>query len=245
MTTSSSSFEELFLRDRHIHYFASAIHQIPAPYVKLDSNRLTLVHFATHALDLLGVWDAPDVLKKYRLDPKRIVEWIYSLQVLSGEDGDGVGGFQGAGYVGPMAGSGNGVSEYHQGHIAMTYTALGTLRVLGDDLSRVDKRAIMDNMKILQRPEDGSFRCTSTPSEHDMRFLYCACAISYMLQDWSGMNIDLAVQYIKSCRAYDGAISLIPGQVREKNRVNSFGPWINSWFTRSQELTHFFLTFKL
>lgn len=31
-----------------------------------------------------------------------------------------------------------------------------------------------------------------------MRFLYCACATSYILNDWTGLNRDLAVSYIKS-----------------------------------------------
>ena len=45
-----------------------------------------------------------------------------------------------------------------------------------------------------------------------MRFLYCACAISHILDDWSGVNKTAAVEYIKLCRTWDGAISLIPGQ---------------------------------
>mmetsp|Transcript_27814 Transcript_27814/g.42789 ORF Transcript_27814/g.42789 Transcript_27814/m.42789 type:complete len:222 (+) Transcript_27814:490-1155(+) len=45
-----------------------------------------------------------------------------------------------------------------------------------------------------------------------MRFLYCACAISYMLKDWSGLNLPAAIEYIEQCRSYDGSISLIPGQ---------------------------------
>ena len=45
-----------------------------------------------------------------------------------------------------------------------------------------------------------------------MRFLYCACVISYLLNDWSGVDIPKAVNYIRSCRSWDGAISLIPGQ---------------------------------
>ena len=47
-----------------------------------------------------------------------------------------------------------------------------------------------------------------------MRFLFCACAISYMLNDWSGVDVDRAIKFIKNCRSYDGAISLIAGQVR-------------------------------
>lgn len=54
-----------------------------------------------------------------------------------------------------------------------------------------------------------------------MRFLFCACAISYMLNDWSGVDIDRAVQFVKTCRSYDGAISLIPGQVRSKHPLKS------------------------
>lgn len=201
---------QLFLKDDHIRYFASALHEIPAPYAKLDSNRLTLVHFATHALDLLGVWDDRVAQDCLQIKPQRIIDWIHNLQLLQG--------FEGGSYVGPVSMSEEGSyniapNEYHQGHIAMTYTALCTLRTLGDDLSRINRQTILESMRRLQR-EDGSFQCTLVASEHDMRFLYCACAISYMLQDWSAVNIDLAVDYIRSCRAYDGGISLIPGQVR-------------------------------
>ena len=35
-------------------------------------------------------------------------------------------------------------SEYDEGHIAMTYTALAVLIILGDDLSRVDKPRVLD-----------------------------------------------------------------------------------------------------
>ena len=39
---------------------------------------------------------------------------------------------------------------YNYSHIAMTYTALATLITLGDDLSRVDKAAVVDSLKHLQ-----------------------------------------------------------------------------------------------
>lgn len=57
-----------------------------------------------------------------------------------------------------------------------------------------------------------SFQCTQFGSEYDMRFLFCACSISYMLNDWSGVDIQKAIQYIQNCKSYDGSISLIPGQ---------------------------------
>jgi len=39
---------------------------------------------------------------------------------------------------------------YNYSHIAMTYTALTTLITLGDDLSRVNKPAIVESLKELQ-----------------------------------------------------------------------------------------------
>lgn len=32
-----------------------------------------------------------------------------------------------------------------------------------------------------------------------MRFVFCACAISYMLDDWSGVDVAGVVRYINSC----------------------------------------------
>ena len=82
---------------------------------------------------------------------------------------------------------------------------------MGDDLSRVDKRGIVQALRHLQRPDDGSFQCIAVGSEHDLRFLYCACCISHILQDWSGVDQNAAVAYIQSCRSYDGAVALLPG----------------------------------
>ena len=78
----------------------------------------------------------------------------------------------------------------------MSYTALACLLILGDDFSRVDKPSILTGLRRLQL-DDGSFCSTAEGSENDMRFIYCACCVSAMLDDWSGVNIDKAVQYIK------------------------------------------------
>ena len=183
-------------------------------YESLDTNRMTLVHFCVHALDLLGVWDDDqDVLRQeLQLDKVLIIEWIYSLQQCNG-------GFIGGTFLG-SAPSPNSVSSeppsscnHNHSHIAMTYTALATLATLGDDLERVNRLGIRATLCALQR-SDGSFQCIvgDDSCEHDMRFLYCACAISHMLQDWSGLDTDRAVQYICDCRnPWDGAFALISG----------------------------------
>ena len=102
--------------------------------------------------------------------------------------------------------------RYMQGHLAMTYTSLAVLMTL--DKARisdcVDKAGLVKGMRCLQQP-DGSFRATLDGSECDMRFLYCACAISAMLGDWSGVDIDAAAEFVRSCVTYEGGISLVPG----------------------------------
>ena len=100
--------------------------------------------------------------------------------------------------------------EYMQGHLAMAYTSLATLITLKDDLHRLDKPALLHSVKCAQLAS-GAFRATRTGNEADMRFVFCACAISYVLGDWSGVDKDLVVSYVKSCSTYEGGISLTPG----------------------------------
>jgi len=46
--------------------------------------------------------------------------------------------------------------EYDCSHIAMTYTALASLLILGDDLSRVNRPAVIGALKALQLPDGRS-----------------------------------------------------------------------------------------
>ena len=206
-----------FDRARHIRYFSQCLRQLPQQYESLDTNRLTLVHFSVHALDLMGVWDDNDddtddarisqgslLRQELQLDERLIIEWIYSLQL--------DGGFIGGTFLGPPTnGEPSAFPSFNHGHIAMTYTALATLSTLGDDLKRINRSGILATLRKLQRV-DGSFQCTVDDGENDLRFLYCACAISHMLNDWSGMNTDRAVQYICDCRnPWDGSFALVSG----------------------------------
>lgn len=45
-------------------------------------------------------------------------------------------------------------TTYECGHLAMTYTGLASLVILGDDLSRVNRAAVIRGVKALQQ-EDG------------------------------------------------------------------------------------------
>lgn len=199
-----------FDKERHVAYFISSLRHLPRGYCKLDTNRLTLVHFAVHALDLLYIWDIHDneLQERYGLNRQEIIDWIYSLQTTENVVETEImrGGFKGGSFLGHSP-----PNQYDFGHLAMTYTALATLKALGDDLSRVNKHEILNTLHHLQL-KDGSFQCVASGSEHDMRFLYCACSICHMLNDWSLFNVPNAVQYIKDCHSWDGAFALLPGQ---------------------------------
>jgi len=147
---------------------------------------------------------------------------VYSLQIVPPEGTDlddphlhHRWGFRGSPFLGlPWDASGKPPEQGNfldYAHIATTYVALCALRILGDDYSRLNKRALLAALRQLQS-KDGSFSPVACGSESDMRFIYCAAAISYMIQDWSGFNIDAAVQYVLSSQAYDYALSQGPGQ---------------------------------
>jgi geranylgeranyl transferase type-1 subunit beta len=214
MSSPDDGSPPAFDRNRHVRYFAYHLRNLPSQYCKLDTNRVTLVHFSIQALDILGVLDSDELCDVSHIDKHSIIEWIYSLQVTtSKDDHPNRGGFQGGSYLGSSDCDNpeNDIHEYSFGHLAMTYSALCSLVALGDDLSRVNKVAIIDCLKVLQQ-DDGSFQAVAIGSECDARFLYCACCISHMLDDWSGVDTNKAVDFIKSCRGYDGGIALIAGQ---------------------------------
>ena len=60
---------------------------------------------------------------------------------------------------------------------------------------------------------DGAFRATLEDSgEADVRFLFCACAISSVLNDWTSVDQERAVSYILRCITYEGGIAVLPGK---------------------------------
>ncbi|XP_077923733.1 geranylgeranyl transferase type-1 subunit beta isoform X1 [Halichoerus grypus] len=118
-------------------------------------------------------------------------------------------GFRGSSYLGipfnPSKNPGT-AHPYDSGHIAMTYTGLSCLVILGDDLSRVNKEACLAGLRALQL-EDGSFCAVPEGSENDMRFVYCASCICYMLNNWSGMDMKKAINYIRRSMSYDNGLA--------------------------------------
>jgi len=192
-----------FNKKKHVAFLKQFYNMIPHHYEGQDSNRGTLLYFIISSLDLLGAID--------EIDKKNGIEYLYSLQILPDESkGEPEKyfncGFRGSGFLGlPWNSSNTPPKETHcldQAHLALTYTVLCGLRILGDDYSRVYKKAIISALKNLQM-ENGAFVPVNGGGESDVRYIYCAVAISYLLEDFSGINIDKSVQYILQGQSYD------------------------------------------
>eukprot|EP00741_Cyanophora_paradoxa_P000472 tig00000405_g460.t1 len=200
----------LLERDKHVDYMLRLLQDLPDPYAELDHNRLSLCYFAVSGLDVLGALD--------RVDGARVVEWVYSLQVavpaepIDAEDIEGLrAGFRGGAFATPPAGAGPAARRHDLGNLAMTYCALSVLRILGDDLSRVDRPRTLRAARALQGP-DGGFSPHTGGSERDMRYLYCAAAVCHHLGDWGGMDVDAAAAYVAASQTYEGGLGMGPGQ---------------------------------
>ncbi|XP_026749937.1 geranylgeranyl transferase type-1 subunit beta [Galleria mellonella] len=189
---------------QHAKYFMRFLNILPSTLSSHDTTRVTIAYFSVCGLDVLGS------ISSISLDlSSRIIEWIYSLQVHPNEEnGDmSICGFQGSSTVNiPLDPANN---HYRCGHLAMTYTGLCMLLTLGDDLSRINRKALVEGVKVLQR-EEGNFSATLSGCESDMRFVYCAACVSYILDDWSGFNIEKATDYIIKSISYDYGIAQCP-----------------------------------
>ncbi|KAG5310021.1 PGTB1 transferase, partial [Acromyrmex insinuator] len=184
------------VREKHVKYFLRLLHIMPSNLTDFDSTRPMIAYFAFSGLDLLNSLDEISEQAK-----SEAIDWIYGLQV------EGAGprsGFQSSTTI-PKD-----VPEYQYGHLAMTYTSLVTLLILDDDLNRVDRQSIIEGVRACQNP-DGSFTAMVTGCESDMRFLYCASCVSAILDDWSGVDISRAIDYILRSISYDGGIGQGPG----------------------------------
>ena len=207
---------------------------LPDAYASLDTNRLTLVHFIIHSLDICN---GLNLLEQKGLKSK-VITWIYNLQITTSDieanSTSQIPGFIGGTFHGspfdvakpdetdtpssPLPTTSL-KSPHSSHHIAMTYTSLLTLLTLGDDLSRVDAAGILTHLSSLQMP-DGSFKSLLEGSEADMRFVYCAVCIEKILKPLlltkesrkkSYVDTKRIVAFIKASRGYDDGLALMEG----------------------------------
>jgi len=166
-------------------------------------NRMTILHFIIGSFSVLSAFD------KCPYSKQDVIEWVYSQQIPethSDSNSETCFGFRGGPYSGFSSNqdylqSGK-VNKFDMPSLPNTYTALCLLKMCGDDLSRVNKKGISKSLKRFQL-ENGSFRCLPDESETDVRFLYCACAISEIINDWDGINLGKATEYALTLQSYD------------------------------------------
>lgn len=79
---------------------------------------------------------------------RNIIDWVYSHQVTPKLGSEmACGGFQGSSTLNVKDCTPDcGTIDYKWGHLAMTYTGLAILITLGDDLSRVDRKAVIEGL---------------------------------------------------------------------------------------------------
>ncbi|RKP19629.1 terpenoid cyclases/Protein prenyltransferase [Rozella allomycis CSF55] len=144
-----------------------------------------------------------------------IIDWIYSNQIC----GENAGGFRGSDIFGSLD-SKTKNSRYDYSNLTAAYSAMASLIMLGDDLECLNRQALLNVLKSHQN-ENGryyknliaiSFRILSVDSESDMRFVFSACAIAYILDDFSTIDVEKIVNYIKRSVSYDYGIGQGPGQ---------------------------------
>ncbi|KAK9682116.1 hypothetical protein RND81_10G051700 [Saponaria officinalis] len=199
------SMEQRFDRDKHIKFLDMMYELLPPGYESQEINHLTLAYFTLSSLDILGALD--------RVDKDAVGAWILSFQTPQKDQAElSHGEFYG--FLGSRSSqypaNDNGSLRCNGSHLASTYCALCILKIIGYDLSLVNIELITKSLRNLQQP-DGSFMPIHIGAEADLRFLYCAAAISYMLSDWTGMDKENAKEYILKCQSYDGGFGLCPG----------------------------------
>lgn len=179
----------------HLHIFVISIEKtFLERHFPFHNSRVSLAFFAICGLDVL---DLLETLSEQRR--QEVCDWLYRYQVTADPAAPvQCGGFQGSSTINILNVdiSTCGSEQYKYGHLAMTYTGIAILLTLGDDLSRLNRRAIVDGVAAVQR-SNGSFSATVEGNEYDMRFVFCASAICFMLNDWGSVNKALMADYIK------------------------------------------------
>ncbi|KAJ4719858.1 Geranylgeranyl transferase type-1 subunit beta [Melia azedarach] len=202
---SSCGSRSQFDRERHVAFLEMIYQLLPYQYQWQEINRITLAHFAISGLRLLGALD--------RVDKDQVSDWILSLQAHPRNKAD-VNNGEFYGFHGSRSSQfppdDNGVLTHNGSNLASTYCALSILKTVGYNLANIDRITVLTSMRNLQQ-HDGSFMPIHFGAETDLRFVYCAAAICFMLEDWSGMDRQKAKEYILNCKSFDGGFGLTPG----------------------------------
>ncbi|VDM34635.1 unnamed protein product [Hydatigera taeniaeformis] len=186
-------------------------------HFSLDIFRLTLLHFSVSGLAVLN---EPPLT-----DAQHFINFIYAHQIPSSnvtsilfvtEYNTERCGFRGSSFIGVALNLDANDNwkysplPYDSCHVTMNYSALVSLLVLGDDLERVNRQALIDGIKALQSVNgnlvNGSLFCP----EFDARFIFSAVASAYILDMLDQLNLDAFEQFLADSITYEGAFGSRP-----------------------------------
>mmetsp|Transcript_25664 Transcript_25664/g.53570 ORF Transcript_25664/g.53570 Transcript_25664/m.53570 type:complete len:434 (+) Transcript_25664:118-1419(+) len=193
---------------------------------------LSLLRDATEVDKLMGLTTSPSsssATTGSNISSERpaIVDWVFACYDAR------TGGF-GGNCSGTVTGDSSSSPCPHDGHLLYTLSALQIL-AMADALEdeRLDKEAIVKFVSSLQN-EDGSFSGDEW-GEVDTRFSYCALSCLALLgrlplPKWADVevktdeknaiiDIHKAVDYIISCRNFDGGFGCVPGAESHAGQV--------------------------
>lgn len=189
-----------FNKDRHIKYWLRCLRTLlPDAYTSTDSSRLSLAFFTLAALDLLDILNST----LSSTDRQGYIDWIYQCQVPSG-------GFRGS----PSHDLGDWRTPENEcrdpATVPMTFFALNSLLILGDDFSRVKRKECLEWLCKLQNA-DGSFgeilgEDGESKGGRDPRQCHCTAVIRHILRgqdtskDLVDIDVEKLVSYVASCQ---------------------------------------------
>lgn len=79
---------------------------------------------------------------------------------------------------------------YDSCHVTMNFSALVSLLILGDNLERVNRQALMDGMKSLQSLNGNLINGSIFCPEFDARFIFSAVASAYIVDMLEQLDLD-------------------------------------------------------
>ena len=185
---------------KHVAYHKRCLGLLPSAFQQTDLNRMSLGFFILNSLDMLDrLSTLPDS------DREDYINWVYHCQLSSG-------GFRGStATITPEP------SIYDSVNLPATYFAIALLLILGDDLSRLNRKAALEVVKRLQN-DDGSFSPVLIKGERfgevDVRHCYCAIAVREMLspvEQNEDINVSAIIHYLEQCKVRNVCMSLTVG----------------------------------
>jgi len=179
------------------------LHALNSQMLEADSSRMIIAFYSLSCLDVLDQID----VKSKEADRDQWRNWIWAQQI-SSNWGTGFRSGPSMAIVSNTATPWN-PNQYDLPHVIMTFSAILSLAILRDDFKRLDRAGLRIFLRRMQRP-DGSFIAIPNSIESDLRMVYAVFVICQLLNDWDAIDVPKALEFIHSCRTYEGGYGQRP-----------------------------------